>query len=103
MIPVDVREGSDRPSQTPARATTFTRETRPAVQSTPHTRTFRTVFPQPADGYAAVGRLRAVGFRIDLAGSIEGDLIVTIQAGRTRFDELGAIVAAHQGTIEPPP
>ena len=60
----------------------------------------RAVFSQVEDGYAAVGRLRATGFRIDLAGSTEGDLIVTIQAERSRFDELTATVAAHQGRIE---
>ncbi|HSL77742.1 MAG TPA: hypothetical protein VK867_12415 [Candidatus Limnocylindrales bacterium] len=48
-----------------------------------------------------MGRLRASGFRIDLAGSIDGDLIVTIEAGRARLDELAALIAAHQGRIAP--
>ena len=70
----------------------------------PHDRphTIRTVFRNATDGYSAVGQLRARGFRIDLATSIAGDLIVCIQAGRTRANEVGALVAAHDGRIEGP-
>jgi hypothetical protein len=32
--------------------------------------------------------------RIDLAGAINGDLVVTIQAGSTRLDEIAVLVAA---------
>lgn len=63
-------------------------------------RTVRAVFADAADGYAAVGGLRAAGFPIDLAGSIEGDLIVSIQAARSRMDELATLIAAHQGRLE---
>lgn len=65
-------------------------------------RTIRTVFATATDGYSAVGELRSNGFRIDLAASIAGDLIVSIQTGRTRADEVGALVAAHDGRIERP-
>ena len=61
------------------------------------------VFADASDGYSAVGRLRASGFRIDLAGSIDGDLVVTIQAGRNRLDELATLIATHQGWIDPGP
>ncbi len=65
-------------------------------------RGIRTVFADATDAYAAVDRLRARGFRIDLTASIAGDLIVSIQAGRTRADEVGALVAAHDGRVERP-
>jgi hypothetical protein len=44
--------------------------------------------------------MRATGFRIDLAGSIDGDLIVSIQTAPPRLAELAEIVAAHDGRIE---
>lgn len=65
-------------------------------------RTIRTVFTNATDRYSAIDQLRARGFRIDLAASTAGDLIVSIQAGRTRADEVGALVAAHDGRIERP-
>ncbi len=70
----------------------------------PHDRphTVRTVFANATDGFSAADELRARGFRIDLATSIAGDLIVSIEAGRTRADEVGALVAAHDGRIEGP-
>ena len=67
---------------------------------TSEARTVRAVFADATDGYAAVHRLRGTGFRIDLAGAIDGDLIVTIEAGRTRLDELAVLVAAHHGRID---
>ena len=63
-------------------------------------RTIRAVFAEATAGYSAVGRLRAAGFQIDLAASINGDLIVSIQAARIRLDELAALLAAHAGRIE---
>jgi hypothetical protein len=66
----------------------------------PHT--VRTVFANATDGFSAADEFRARGFKIDLATSIAGDLIVSIQAGRTRADEVGALVAAHDGRIEGP-
>lgn len=70
----------------------------------PHdqTRTIRSVFADATTGYAAVDQLRASGFRIDLAASIAGDLIVSIQAEPARADEVAALVAAHDGRIETP-
>ena len=70
----------------------------------PHDRphTIRTVFANATDGFSAADELRARGFKIELATSIAGDLIVSIQAGRTRADEVGALVAAHDGRIEGP-
>lgn len=65
-----------------------------------HAQTIRAVFEEAAGGYAAVDRLRAIGVQIDLAGSISGDLIVSIRARQTRFDEIAALVAAHRGRIE---
>jgi hypothetical protein len=44
--------------------------------------------------------LRGTGFRIDLAGAIDGDLIVTIEANHARLDELALLVAAHRGRID---
>jgi hypothetical protein len=38
--------------------------------------------------------------RIDLAGAINGDLVLTIQAGSTRLDEIGVLVAPHHGRID---
>jgi hypothetical protein len=63
-------------------------------------RTIRAVFADATDGYAAVHRLRGTGFRIDLAGAIDGDLIVTIEANHARLDELALLVAAHYGRID---
>jgi len=63
-------------------------------------RTIRAVFADATDGYSAVSRLRAAGFQIDIAGSIDGSLIVSIQAAPTRLDELADLVAAHAGRIE---
>ena len=63
----------------------------------------RAVFREPSDGYAAVDRLRATGFRIDLSGSIDGDLVVIIHDGRTRIDEIAALVVAHEGRIDREP
>ena len=65
-------------------------------------RTIRTVFANATDGYSAVDQLRMSGFRIDIAASIAGDLIVSIQAGRTQADEINALVAVHHGRIEQP-
>ena len=67
---------------------------------TSQARTIRAVFADATDGYAAVQRLRGTGFRIDLAGAIDGDLIVTIEADRTRLDEVAVLVAAHHGRID---
>jgi hypothetical protein len=67
---------------------------------TSQARTIRAVFADATDGYTAVHRLRGTGFRIDLAGAIDGDLIVTIEANRARFDELAVLVAAHNGRID---
>ena len=67
---------------------------------TSQARTIRAVFADATDGYAAVERLRGTGFRIDLAGAIDGDLIVTIEARPARFDELAVLVAAHHGHID---
>ena len=63
-------------------------------------RSIRTVFADATDAYAAVDELRARGFKIELAASVDGDLIVSIQAGRTRADEVDALVAAHAGRVE---
>ena len=63
-------------------------------------RTIRTVFADASDGYAAVDQLRAQGFRIDLAVSIAGDLIVSIQAGPIQTEEIDSLIAAHGGRIE---
>ena len=62
--------------------------------------TMRAVFEEAKQGYAAVDQLRAAGFQIDLAGSIDGDLIVRIRASQTRFGEVAALVAMHQGRIK---
>jgi hypothetical protein len=67
---------------------------------TSQARTIRAVFADATDGYAAVQRLRGTGFRIDLAGAMDGDLIVTIEAGPARLDELAVLVAAHHGRID---
>ena len=70
----------------------------------PHDRphTVRTVFANATDGFSAADELRARGFRIDLATSIAGDVIVCIQTGPTRAQEVGALVAGHDGRIEGP-
>jgi hypothetical protein len=65
-------------------------------------RSIRAVFVDATDGYSAVDRLRARGFRIDLAVSITGDLIVSIDARPTQADEIAALVAAHDGRVERP-
>lgn len=71
-------------------------------RSGPHdqVRTIHTVFVDAVHGYRAVDRLRERGFRIDLAVSIGGDLIVSVQADQTQTDEVVALVRAHHGRVD---
>ena len=108
MIPVGIDEerarrgpGSTRQPRSDAPSSNSDVERHGQAGGHDRSRPICAVFADATDGYSAVGRLRASGFRIDLAGSIDGDLIVTIEAGRARLDELAALIAAHQGRIAP--
>ena len=63
-------------------------------------RSIRAVFPDAEEGYLAIHRLRAAGFRIEVSGSTAGDLIVTVQAAPAQLAGLADVVAAHEGRLE---
>ena len=91
------------PGQVPtieARTSTWTKESTKVTSMPSRARTIRAVFADATDGYAAVQLLRETGFRIDLAGAVNGDLVVTIQTGSPRLDEIAVMVAAHHGRID---
>lgn len=71
---------------------------RPTSQD--QSRVIRGVFGDAAEGYSVVGRLRALGFRIELAASAAGDLIVSVLAGPTQAEEVAALITTHEGRIE---
>ena len=98
------------PAPTAARETATTTEGRPRREggdwSDPgqpnkpgsvDTRSVTASFADATNGYAAVPVLRAAGFPIDLAVTVDGDLVVTIQVARARLDEVHAVLAAHVG------
>ena len=53
----------------------------------------RVVFPDAEEAYLAIYRMRAAGFRIDVSGSMAGDVVVIVQAEPSQLDELETILA----------
>ncbi len=66
----------------------------------PQARSIRIVFSDAEEAYLAIYRLRAAGFRIDVAGSTAGDVVVVVQASAAQLDELGGIARDHDGRLE---
>ena len=57
----------------------------------------RVVFPDAEEAYLAIYRMRAAGFRIDVSGSMAGDVVVVVQAEPSQLDELETIASDHGG------
>ena len=57
----------------------------------------RVVFPDAEEAYLAIYRMRAAGFRIDVSGSMAGDVVVVVQAEPSQLVELETIASEHAG------
>jgi hypothetical protein len=57
------------------------------------------VFSDPEAGYIAIYRMRGAGFRVDVSGTVAGDVVVTVQPGPERLDEWTALVAESDGRV----
>lgn len=62
-------------------------------------RSVRAVFTDPEAGYIAIYRMRGAGFRVDVSGSVTGDVVVTVQPGPDRMDEWKALVTESDGKV----
>jgi hypothetical protein len=58
-------------------------------------------FPDAAQGIAAMREMRGAGFPVDVTGSDDGEVVMTVRTSYDRLDELEAIVEAHGGHRAP--
>jgi hypothetical protein len=62
-------------------------------------RSVRATFTDPEQGYIAVYRMRGAGFRVEVSGSIAGDVVVTVPVPTDRLVEMTAIVEDCEGRL----